>query len=296
MLTKFELLVKNPSLASYTNHYINSNMLNMSLGYTFSLPHKADLELPFIFSCFALSIDGKLCYMDNQSGFNIAKCNASANANERQGDLDYLMIARTIADAIIIGSNSLNLEQGNYTTSIINASLAKERTLLAKHSTNPLAIIICRDLTKLNFKDKLLISEEFSVLICCTKQDIDLSLLPANYNVVTLTEISTMTTDKIKQKNVIVGSELIEILPSLKALGINIILNESPYVHHYLLETKVLDEIWLNYSFCYIGGNATSLGMNQTPFTSTNHPETTILTLHSLGYNFIYTRQRVVYK
>lgn len=289
MISHFKLLLHNPILASYNNQLITSKLINQVLGYQFSLPEIT--KQPFIFGCFALSIDGKLCYMDNPSGFNIASCNKTASELERKADLDYLMLARTISDAVIIGTNSLNLEYGHYTTSITNPILALERVNLNK-SSSPLAIIMCRNLDNINFSWRLFSDDEFEVIICCTKANIDLRHLPSNYKQL---QLNSFDRQNLTKKNIITGVNLSELLITLKQNDFNIILNESPYIHHLLLENKLLNELWLNYSNVYIGGNATSLGGDLAPFSSINHPETTLLTIHSLGYNFIYTRQVVNY-
>jgi hypothetical protein len=96
-------------------------------------------------------------------------------------------------------------------------------------------------------------------------------------------------------KNLIIVDNWKKLISNLKQIGFNIILNESPYFHHELLQLKLLNELWLNYSGSYIGGNLIGLGNSQAPFTSKNHPDCEILTLHSLGYNFIYTRQKILY-
>ena len=58
---------------------------------------------------------------------------------------------------------------------------------------------------------------------------------------------------------------------------------------------KILNEAWINTSCIYIGGNLTTLGQKNQPFNSSQHPHYTILSLHSINYNFIYTRYKINY-
>ena len=60
------------------------------------------------------SVDGKLNYPDLKSGFAIAKYNLAATEHERYADWWILQLARSISDAVIIGSNSLNAEPNDY--------------------------------------------------------------------------------------------------------------------------------------------------------------------------------------
>ena len=142
-----KLLLHNPILNKYQLR-IESAYLTESMGQTLTLPEVE--QLPFLFSCFALSLDGKLCYPDNRSGFSIAKSNYRATRAEQEADWWFLMLARSISDALIIGSNSLNLEHGDYLPDINIPELSAIR------DGRPLwTIVICRNLVNLDFKQIL---------------------------------------------------------------------------------------------------------------------------------------------
>lgn len=287
---KFKLLLKNPIIDSYTYSPLRSENIVENLGFEVKLPHKS--QLPFLFSCFALSIDGKLCYPDKQSGFNIASCNQHASIAEKEADLWFLMLARSISDALIIGSNSLNIESGGYTPEINIAKLSKARldNKLPKHVWT---IVMAHNLNNLDFSQALFSKPDFPVMLCCYNA-VPMHKIPDTYSQYKLSELKSR--EQLKQKNiVIIDTDHLEMYKIFKQLGFNIILNESPYTHHQLLEQQLLDEIWLNYSASYIGGKISSLGDKQNSFSSSNHPNTEILTLHHIGYHFLYSRQRILY-
>jgi len=287
-----KLLLKNPELDNYTYIPIKSNFIYQNLGLNLVLPKK--LDTPFLFSCFALSIDGKLSYPDAPSGFNIAQANHTAIQNEKTADLFYLMLARTISDAIIIGTNSLREENGTYLPQIIVRDLHQARMDNGKPIL-PWTIILCRSLDKINFNQQLFKDEQFPLLIGCFEPQDMLQSTPQNYTLTNLSNLSNR--EQLTTKNiVIIDSSFRQLFKTLKQLEFNIILNESPFFHHQFLEHKLLDEIWLNYSCSYIGGdNVASLGKNQQAFSSITHPDTEILTLHHLDYHFLYSRQKVLY-
>ena len=286
----FKLLLKNPIVDSYTYLPLQSQSIVDHIGMEVKLPNK--MELPFLFSCFALSIDGKLCYPDKPSGFNIASSNHHASIAEKKADLWSLMLARSISDALIIGSNSLSMEHGEYTPEISIAKLNKARQdkKLPKHVWT---IVMAHSLDNLDFKQVLFSNSDFPVMVCCYNGTPS-SKIPDSYSLYKLSELKSR--EQLQQKNiVIIDTDYLMMYKTFKQLGFNVILNESPYTHHRLLEQQLLDEVWLNYSASYIGGSITSLGDKQSSFNSKAHPDTEILTLHHIDYHFLYSRQRILY-
>lgn len=257
------------------------------ISYGIKLP-KLKPDLPFIFSCFALSIDGKLCYPDNKSGFTIAKFNQNATDTEKYADWWTLNLARSISDAIIIGTNSLKLEHGEYIPVITETILKQSRVINNLHQI-PTTIVMCRDLNNINFDDLVLKSDEYPVIILCDQINHD---IPHSFIINTTDNIQNISNKQILINN---GYNLNQIFKKLYQLGFKRILNESPYYHHQLLKEQLLDEFWLNYSLVYIGGNITTLGQNQDSFTSHNHPEFKLLLLEHIDSNFLFTRQKVIY-
>lgn len=287
MSLRFKLLIKNPQLETSDYSILNSNYLTKTLGCDLYLPNTN--HKPFILSCFALSIDGKICYPDLMSGFAIAKNNFLAAQDERYADWWNLLLGRSISDAIIIGSNTLSLENYTYTAEINIPELTLLRKNLGK-TESLLHIVITRDSNKIDFEKELLCQNNNLPLLIYTEQLPN--IIPNNFHCASIENI-----DLTKTKQLIHCSKinLTELSKYLYQNDIKTILNESPYYHHQLQELKLLDEAWINTSGVFIGGNVSQLGQFNNAFDSNNHPHYTILTLHSLGYNFIYTRYKINY-
>lgn len=287
MSLKFKLLINNPMLETNNYSILNSSYLNNTLNCDLILPNI--INKPFLLSCFALSIDGKLCYPDLKSGFAIAKNNFAASQNERYADWWNLLLGRSISDAVIIGSNTLNLENYTYHAEINIPELSLFRKNLGK-AENLLHIIITRDSNQINFKKELLCqNNNLPLLIYTEKLPIT---IPDNFYCNTVDNINLTQTKQIIHCTKI---NLTQLINSLYQNNIKTILNESPYYHHQLQVLKLLDEAWINTSGVFIGGNVSHLGQFNNAFDSGNHPHYTILTLHSIGHNFIYTRYKISY-
>lgn len=290
-IIRHSILIKNPILESYSYSLLpENNFTSQIIGYPLNI--KPPTHKPFIFSCFALSNDGKLYYPDFPSGFGIAKFNSSASKLERYADLFTLMLARSVSDLIIVGVNSLNNELGNYTPHI---SIPKLRTLRSNNNkpVNPTTLVMCHTLDNIDFNHKLFINKDYPVIICCTDEKVNFNKLPYSFKSLNIDNL--VNKNQLSNKNLIIVKDTTILVKKLYEIGFQVILNESPFSHHQFLELKILDEIWLNYSASYIGGNAGSLGQTQQAFSHANHPDFEILSLHSLGYNFLYSRQRVIF-
>lgn len=285
MQLKFNLLLSNPQLKTDEYVLINNLYLDNVLGLGFYL-HKP-INKPFVFSCFATSTDGKLCYPDINSGYAIAKGNSKATEVERYADWWNLSLGRAISDAVITGSNSVIAEHGNYNAELSILELKDLRHQLGK-SKHLLHIIISRDSNKIDWSNQLLAKDNDLPCVIFSRN------IP--HNLPSYFIVSDSYQENVIKQVVLSDSMGIgKLIGELFEHGIQTILNESPYYHHHLQELKLLDEAWLNTSGVYIGGNVASLGANNSSFTMSNHPHYTILTLHSLGYNFIYTRYKISY-
>lgn len=287
MNLKFKLLIENSSLNSDNYQIIQSEYLKETLGAYFKLP--SPINKPFIFSCFALSVDGKLCYPDIKTGYAIAANNSSATKEERYADYWNLLLGRSISDAVIIGTNSLINENCKFTANIDNEELVTFRNQLGK-PTKLLHILITRDIDNFNIDDEIIYKNlDIPLLIYSAKKPVKPYTLP----VISINDLNDKTIRQIIYDN---GKFNFRVFfDKLFMLGIKTILNESPFLHHELQETKLLDEAWLNTSSVYIGGSINSLGMQNESFSSVTHPHYTILTLHTIANNFLYTRYQITY-
>lgn len=296
-MVKFKLLVKHPELSSLAFKDIKSDYLEQVLGIPLKLPNSS--KQAFIFSCFATSVDGRLCYPDLRSGFAIAKNNLKASNEEQFADWWNLTLGRTISDAVIVGSNSLLYEDNSYYVDINIAELKQVRKSLNKPE-HLLHIVITRDINKINFSKEILCQDnDLPVLIYCLgkpQQQID------NFTIKHIDDLANNTSldnPNTLLKQIIYSDNQLDIkllINKLYQTGIKTILNESPFYHHELQKLEMLNEAWLNTSGVYIGGNVASLGQNNSSFLANNHPHYSILTLHTLGYNFIYSRYKIDYR
>jgi riboflavin biosynthesis pyrimidine reductase len=287
-LIQQKLLLKNPIIDTYKLIPLTSKELESALGTPLKLPL---LERSFIFSCFVCSIDGKVAYPDKKSGLFMAPSNYSALTNEVLIDSQCLMLARAISDAVIIGSNSLHIEDKDFIPTISHKFLFELRKKANKPEI-PTIIILCRDLANLDFSYDMFNMKETKVIICSFNQ---INTMIPNFKYYKLSNLTNK--DPISTKSIIhIDTSINDLFAFIYSLDLKIILNESPHYHHTLAQNKLLDEFWLNYTCSYIGGNISALGQNQDSFTSFNHPDTEILTLHHLDYHFLYSRQRFIYR
>lgn len=287
---KFNLLLENEKLKTYPRIALQSDAIKKSFGHGLMLP-STSTDKPFIFSCFALSLDGKICYPDTHTGLDIARANKHANLTEKQADWFFLMMARSISDAIIFSSNIFKKKSNRNKPSIAIKDFQNDRKLNNKPQ-NITPIIFCRNINTIDFHHEMLQNENQPFFIFHNKKDLNLDNLPS-WNQQSLSNFNN-TTQKIKHL-LYLDIPFSDIFSKLNSCGYEIILNESSFFHHKLLEEKLLNEFWLNYSCSYIGGNALSLGKEQTSFTTTNHPDTEILALYNINYNFLYSRQLIRY-
>lgn len=293
MLTmiKFNQLLESSKPDNYSKNSLKSNLIKNTLGHDLIVP-KETSNSPFIFSCFALSQDGKLCYPDKQSGLYIAKSNQHATLDEKNGDLFWLMMARAISDAIILSSNIFK----KYSTRKKPTIMIEELILDRINNNKPAQItpiIFCRNLAEIDFEHEMLTDINQPFIIFHIDKITNTSQL-SNWTAQNLSECNN-TTNNIKHL-IFIDLDFSQIFSKLNNLGYKVILNESAYFHHKLLQEKLLNEVWLNYSCVYIGGNALSLGNNQDSFITNNHPESRILNLYNINYHFLYTRQLIIYE
>jgi hypothetical protein len=282
---KLNLLLQNAKLNNYTHIPFKSKFITQIFGEHIRLPENTS-SYSFIFSCFALSIDGKLCYPDTLSGLDIALSNKLASPMEKYADWLCLLLARTISDAVIFSSNIFKKSSKRKKPSLAVTELQKNQNKKSKTTL----LIFCRDLNTIDFTHDMLKDMMQPVVIFYTGGD-----LPSLHSWSTY-KLSEFKLDNKQIKYLVyLDMEFSYVFSKLYSFGYKIILNESPYFHHKLLEEELLAEIWLNYSCSYIGGNNSSLGQNQIQFNSQNHPDTEILALYNIDYHFLYSRQLVHY-
>lgn len=289
ILIKFKLLLANHKLLAAANYQkLDSLYLEQTLDIPLFLPRIE--HQPFILSCFASSVDGRLCYPDLKRGDAIAEKNALATSMEQAADWWSLLLARTISDAVIIGSNSLLVENYKYTIKI-NIDELKQIRLHHSKPEHLLHIIITRNLKKIDFANEIICQNNNIPVLIYTQGKPNKVI--TNFAVTKLEAFVHLEHKQIIYSND--NLDVTQLIAKLYQCGIRTILNESPYYHHELQELNLLHEMWLNTSGIYIGGNAANLGQHNSAFKAVSHPHYTILTVHAIGYNFLYTRYKIDY-
>ena len=81
----------------------------------------------------------------------------------------------------------------------------------------------------------------------------------------------------------------------MKKFGLDKVLVETPSYMHYLVSQKLMDELFFNYSCIYVGGQALTIGKFGKEFTSTDHPHTRMLSIHTHSDHFFYFRPQLIY-
>lgn len=304
---KLKNIFANPILEEYQSSEIqteNSKLVFGDLKFPKTLPE----DRPYTMASFVTSIDGKIAFNDAPEGPFIAQKNF-LDPNGASTDFWILNLMRANADGIIVGAGTMK-QEAEMTAHVFDAELEKKR---AEKGMNPIPynIVSSLDGSDIPF-DHILFNGIVPVIINTSqngykvikenlKREFFTVEVPKNSNISKeeILKIFNCEENKNKIPVIVTGegryTDTNDLFKVLKYIGINKLLVESPsYVHHLISEAK-LDEVILNYSAVYIGGNAISLGNNMKSFTSTNHPHTEILTLHMHSPSFLYFRHKLNY-
>lgn len=279
---------------------LNSAKIRAIYGNDLLLPPLKD-DRPTVVSSFVESIDGKITYKNSQGGTLIANSNLK-DKNGGLADFWVMNMLRAVSDAVIIGSSMLN-ECIDSVAHIYDPELEQDR-LINNKPPIPMNIIPTLSGKSIDYNNKIFQQEDLSLLIVSTKQGINyvkehlkcpyLEIIPSNLNDINYTAKNTIG----KVLVVGVGDKLIDnhlFLKILKKMEVNVVSVEASYYFHNLVQDKLVDEIFLNYSGIYLGGEHTGIAENAEGFKADNHPHCKILSLKMHSPYFIYTRQKFEY-
>lgn len=249
---------------------------------------------PYIYGCMVLSADGKMAFPDNPAGHLISK----ENRLDKEGALtDYwiLNVCRTYADGVVLGAGTLKVPR-KWTARIADPELAEARkTILGKQEEHPYPLVATLDGTDLPLDHEIFSSYPSVGIITSPAGALWLKeRLGSSCTLVTRGKDFKERKEGVKifargEGKIPATHEIMELL---RQAGIRYLLVESPSYIWHLLEEKLLDEFFLNYSCLYVGGDYV-LGRTR-PFNILEHPHSVLL---SLGYHqgFIFTRQKLIY-
>ncbi len=226
-------------------------------------------ELPsdraYTLGSFVQSIDGKIAFPQSPDGTLVAKGNVK-DPNGALADFWILNLLRTVSDAVLMGSKAISREP-LLTGHIFDSDLVESRIKKGKPAV-PLHIIVTGSGKKCPVNHKIFKDPDIPALIVTTENGKKVLKETLNQKFVDL-NISTgiCLTDRIKaiisigkNKNI----DLLELLSYLKKYGVDKIMVESPSFLVSLMQEGLLDELYLNTSSIFIGGDALSIGQNMT--------------------------------
>jgi len=254
-------------------------------------------NLPYLYGSLIMTLDGKIGFEDQTKSNEISKGNF-LDPNGGLADLWVLNLLRTYSDGIIFGSKTLEVET-NITGHIYDEKLEDIRMKrLNKDKKVPWNIIISRS-GKMNLDHKIIKEEDIPTIILTTEEGYKYISQKIEDQIEEI-EINNYN-DKLKNnKKIKVSYEentnefnIYNMLKKLKEVGLDKILVESPGFISVLLKEKLLNEMFINYSGLYSGGN---LILNKNPYSKNDYPGVDILSIHIHENNFLYMRQKLIYK
>lgn len=266
-------------------------------------------DRPITYASYVMSIDGKIAYLDNEVGPLIAK-NNYLDKNGAFADFWVLNMLRANCDGIIIGSGTL-IKEPEYSGSAYDPDLLNDRLSSGKEKA-PWTVIVTRTGMNIPFQNNVFRYEEVPVLIATSPKGLknllkeiptDYYFLPRAENENDIEQIKRLTKENRKSRKIAIlvtgddeETDTEEMLCVLKVMGMDKVLVESPTYCHHLMKQGLLDEIFINTSCVFVGGQATGIGTLSQSFSSLEHPHCEILSIHMHSPHFMYTRYRMIYQ
>ncbi|MFW5891464.1 MAG: dihydrofolate reductase family protein [Nanoarchaeota archaeon] len=302
---KLKKIFENSEVTDYPNEGIQTKNSKKVFG-EIKFPEFPD-DRAYTMASFVTSIDGKVAFLDRPQGPIVAKSNA-LDPDGAEADFWVLNLMRANSDAVFVGAGTMQKEPDGLIC-IFDEELEKARIKNGLNPT-PWAVICSLDGTDIPFEDSLIDNQPVLFNTSPSGLEVIKDNLGKDYYVVgpyksenqlDLLKIKSQFEDnKYKKIPVIVTGEdnLTDsylVLKILKTMGFDKAMVESPSYCHALLGDGLLDEMILNYSCVYIGGDAVGLGDKMEPYTSKKHPHSEMITIHSHSPSFFYFRHKFVY-
>ncbi len=263
----------------------------------------------YTYGSFVMSVDGRIAFPESPDGTLLAKTN---KLDPRGGECDFwvLNLLRAVSDAVVMGS--LTLQREPYLTGrIFDPDLAACRMAAGKKDT-PLHVVITRSGENLPLGHKVFRERDIPAIIATSPVGAERIRRKFSGDVVAvemedppgagplpedLTAAALRSPNKPLLIGIGAGKELdaAALLKFLKRGGCDKALIESPSFLSHLMAERLLDEMFLNTSGIFIGGEALTLGENAAPFSAKNHPHTRVLTIHTHSDSFFYFRYTIDY-
>ena len=254
-------------------------------------------ERPYIYCSLVTSIDGRIAFPDAAQGPLIASRNYLAKEGSVT-DWYTLNLLRASADAIIFGAGTLRNEPDG-TGHIYDTSLEASRVKSGRQRI-PWNIIPTLDGSDIPFGHKEFTCKEIPVMFYTTPKGVARCVKNSLKPVEVIDSIEKCRQPLLTDKNYIIvtGDTLMDNVQGmnmLKALGLQTLLVESPSLTHLFLQEELLDEMFLNYSCIYLGGDSLTIGQSFKSFDSHLHPHTSLISVYMHSSHYMYFRHKVLY-
>lgn len=265
-------------------------------------------DRPYTFASIVLSSDGKIAFPDDPQGPLIAGKNL-LDKNGGKADFWVLNMLRAYADATIIGARTLQAEPKGTSHVFCEEMAAARVEVMGKKTDCPWNVIVSFDGTDVPLNHMIFDTDEIEVRIGTSPQGAKYlaenmtrpHLIFGPYKSIAEVNISNIKEQMEAQKFAVPifatgeGSNPDSkiLLYILRKLGIEKLCIESPSYMFHLLDNEAMDEMFINYSAVFVGGNIT-MGSYKS-FSVNNHPHAEILMLGYHRSNFIFTRQKIYY-
>ncbi|MGL6098925.1 MAG: dihydrofolate reductase family protein [Fusobacteriaceae bacterium] len=303
---KLTKIFENEKTKSFTNKGLETEE-SVSVYGNLNFP-EFDPDKVYLMASFVTSIDGKLAYLDDPAGPVIAKEN-KLDSDGADADFWILNLLRANCDAIFCGAGTIaNEPDSTFHVFDEKLEIAREKKGL---KPDPWLVVCSLVGTDIPFKDSIFEKQKCMYNISPNALEVVEKNIEQDYYVVgPYKNIDEIEEEKIREdfKNyadkkapIIVTGESNRtdsktLLKILKILGIDKALVESPSYCHVLLGEKLLDEMFVNYSCVYVGGDTVSFGKGMKSYTSKAHPHSELLSIHMHSPSFLYFRHKFNYE
>ncbi len=292
---KLQCLYKNESVDLCEEGVNNASLLSV-YGEALMFP-SLPVDKPYLYSSLVTSIDGRIAFNDAPEGPFIA----SKNYLAKEGSIvDWytLNVLRASADGIIFGANTLKAEPKG-TGHVYEQSLEETRIQNNKHDV-PWNIIPTLDGKDVPYDHFIFACNEVPIMFYTTTKGMEYCIrnIKKQYVVVKKEEDIVLPLDVNTIYLIVSGEEVMDhaiAMRLLKKMQIEKLLVESPTLMHIFIQEKLMDELFLNYSCVYLGGNALTIGAKFPSFDSVEHPHTQLLRIYMHSDHFLYFRHRLLY-
>jgi riboflavin biosynthesis pyrimidine reductase len=254
-------------------------------------------EFPYLYSSVVTSMDGKIAFNDKPIGPLISRMN-KLDQDGATADWWMLNALRASSDAIMFGANTL-VNEPDTTGHVYDQSLMDERVDQGKNPV-PVNIIPSIDALDIPFNHIEFTSNLIPVIIYTCKKGYENLTQMDTKDIVVIEKGMTVEEFKTDVLYVISTGDTLpdhrEGMRALKSIGLNKILVESPTITHLLVQDQLMNEMFINQSGIYLGGDSLTIGSDFKGFETNQYPHTSLVSMHLHSKHFLYTRYKLIYK